>query len=244
MKCPSCESENFVKNGKIHNGKQRFKCKLCGRQFVENPVKKIIGPETIALVEKLLLEKISLAGIARVLEISESWLQKYVNKKYENITHKINVTDKIKGKMTVECDEICSFVGKKENKLWVWLAKDRDSKEIVGASIGSREKEEAYNLWNSMPSVYRQCAVSYTDLWVAYNGVFPRLRHRPVPKGSGGTNNIESFNNVMRQRVARLVRKTSSFSKKKKIISVRYIILYIIIIIKKISDIFISNLSE
>ena len=58
--------------------------KVCGRQFVENPVKKVIGPETIALAEKLLSEKISLAGIAGVSEISESRLRKYVDKKYEN----------------------------------------------------------------------------------------------------------------------------------------------------------------
>jgi hypothetical protein len=30
-----------------------------------------------------LLEKISLAGIARIMEVSECWLQKYVNKKHE-----------------------------------------------------------------------------------------------------------------------------------------------------------------
>ena len=27
---------NIVKNGKIHNGKQNYKCRDCGRQFVEN----------------------------------------------------------------------------------------------------------------------------------------------------------------------------------------------------------------
>jgi hypothetical protein len=31
----------------------------------------------------LLLEKISLAGIARVCDVSETWLQDYVNRKYE-----------------------------------------------------------------------------------------------------------------------------------------------------------------
>jgi hypothetical protein len=36
------------------------------------------------LIDKLLLEKIPLAGIARVLEISETWLQSYVNKVYES----------------------------------------------------------------------------------------------------------------------------------------------------------------
>ncbi|PSB12554.1 hypothetical protein C7B62_01675 [Pleurocapsa sp. CCALA 161] len=40
--CPSCNSEQIVKNGKIHNGKQNYKCRDCGRQFVENPQHKTI----------------------------------------------------------------------------------------------------------------------------------------------------------------------------------------------------------
>jgi transposase-like protein len=35
--CPICESAGSVKNGHIHNGKQRYLCKVCSRQFVENP---------------------------------------------------------------------------------------------------------------------------------------------------------------------------------------------------------------
>ncbi|MEM1009148.1 MAG: IS1 family transposase [Myxococcota bacterium] len=36
-KCPQCQSEIVVKNGRIHNGKQRFLCKSCARQFVQAP---------------------------------------------------------------------------------------------------------------------------------------------------------------------------------------------------------------
>ena len=63
--CPSCESNSIVKNGKIHNGKQNYKCRNCGRQFVEDPQNKVITQETKDLIDKLLLEKILLAGIAR-----------------------------------------------------------------------------------------------------------------------------------------------------------------------------------
>ena len=62
--------------------------------------------------------------------------------------------------------------------------------------------------------VYRQCAVSYTDFWSAYGTVFPQKRHKAVGKETGMTNYIERFNNTMRQRISRLVRKTLSFSKK------------------------------
>ena len=62
--------------------------------------------------------------------------------------------------------------------------------------------------------MYRQCAVAYTDFWEAYAAVLPSKRHRAVGKESGQTSHIERTNNTLRQRVARLVRKTLSFSKK------------------------------
>ena len=59
-----------------------------------------------------------------------------------------------------------------------------------------------------------QCAVCYTDYWAAYEQVIPSKRHKAVGKNSGLTKHIERFNNTMRQRISRLVRKTLSFSKK------------------------------
>ena len=82
--CPSCNSENIIKNGSIHNGTQKYACKECRRQFVLEP-KNSISEEKKKLINKLLLEKIPLAGIARVIDISERCLQNYVNKKYDSI---------------------------------------------------------------------------------------------------------------------------------------------------------------
>ena len=68
-------------------------------------------------------------------------------------------------------------------------------------------------MWESLPSVYRQCAVAYTDFWNAYGRVIPWTRHRAVGKETGKKSYIERFNNTLRQRISRLVRKTLSFSK-------------------------------
>jgi len=214
MFCPVCKSERIVKNGSIHNKKQKFMCKECGRQFVEEPENRIIPDETKELVDRLLLEKISLAGIARAAGVSERWLQDYVNRKYEEVPRKVTVRKKEKGPLTIECDEMHSFVGNKGNKQWIWLAKDADTGEIVGCYVGRRDKKGAQGLWDSLPGVYRQCAVCHTDFWAAYEAVLPFSRHRASDKKSGKTNHIERFNNTMRQRVSRLVRKTLSFSKK------------------------------
>jgi transposase-like protein len=94
MNCPACDSRNIIKNGSIHSGKRKYRCKDCGRQFDENPQNKVIPRETWDLVDRLLLEKIPLAGIARVNGISEPWLQRYVNMKYENIDRGIDISKK------------------------------------------------------------------------------------------------------------------------------------------------------
>ncbi len=60
----------------------------------------------------------------------------------------------------MQCDELWSFVDNKGNKQWVWLALDADTREIVGVYIGNRDETAAWKLWDSLPGVYRQCAVA------------------------------------------------------------------------------------
>ncbi|MCT7952786.1 IS1 family transposase [Ancylothrix sp. C2] len=210
-----------MKNGRTSSGKQNFKCKECGRQFVLVPRHQPQSQEK-KIIDKLLLEKISLAGIVRATGVSPRWLQYYVNKKLALVLRVVNVTFKKKGKLTLQCDEMWSFVGSKGNKQWICrLAIDTRTKEIVGVFIGSRDLLGAKGLWDSLPPVYRQCARRdvraerlYTDFWQAYSTIFPTKRHKAVAKNSGLTNYIERFNNTMRQRIARLGRKVLSFSKK------------------------------
>ena len=91
---------------------------------------------------------------------------------------------------------------------------DEKTREIVGVYIGNRDREAAKQLWLSLPGVYRQCAVVYTDFWEAYKQVIPAKRHQAVEKETGKTSYIERLNCTLRQRISRLVRKTLSFSKK------------------------------
>jgi len=74
LSCPTCSSDDIMKNGRTRRGKQNHKCRECGRQFVEDPQWKPKDKDTITLVKLLLLEKISLAGIVRAVGVSASWL--------------------------------------------------------------------------------------------------------------------------------------------------------------------------
>jgi insertion element IS1 protein InsB len=54
---------------------------------------------------------------------------------------------------------------------------------------------------------------SKTTFWKAYQAAIPSQQHQPGGKETGETAHIERFNNTLRQRLARFVRKTLSFSK-------------------------------
>jgi len=46
-----------------------------------------------------------------------------------------------KGVLILECDVLWPYVGKKRRQKWVWLALNRDTREIVGMAVGARGGE-------------------------------------------------------------------------------------------------------
>ena len=212
MQCPRCSSQKIIKNGSIANGKKKFMCKDCSRQFVENPKIKIISKETWEIVDRLLVEKISQAGISRALGISKRWLRKYIKEKRNEVPKKPFKMSTNK-KIHIEFDELWTYSGNKENDLWLWIAVERKTRLIVGAHLGKRDIEGAQGLWNSLSDDCREHGIFYTDHLSAYSAVFPAKQHKPVDKKSGKTSHIERLNLTFRQRVAALVRKSLSFSR-------------------------------
>ena len=112
----------------------------------------------------------------------------------------------------LELDELWSFVRHKDNKTWVWLALCRRTRQVVAVAVGDRSRTTCRRLWERLPAGYRYKR-TYTDFWKAYAHVVPKRHHRAVGKDSGQTNHVERFNNTLRQRLSRFVRKSLSFSK-------------------------------
>ncbi len=113
---------------------------------------------------------------------------------------------------TLELDELWSFVLKKANKRWIWIALCRRTRQVVAYIIGDRSEATCHRLWERIPAAYRS-GLCCTDLWAAYASVIPQEQHVAVGKESGLTAHVERWNNTLRQRLARFVRKTLSFSK-------------------------------
>jgi len=218
--CPRCGSMWFKRNGHIHTGKQNHRCQRCGRAFVLNPENSVITQEQCLLIERLLLERISLRGICRAVGVGLRWLLHFMGECFQAAPEHLYVTSPsstqtvILQRLEAEMDELWGFVGKKANRHWVWIAMDATSRQIIAFHVGDRSGQSAKALWEQIPAVYQEQAMFYTDQYEVYKGVIPSARHRAISKLARKTNHVERFNCTLRQRVSRLARATLSFSKK------------------------------
>jgi IS1 family transposase len=114
--------------------------------------------------------------------------------------------------LALELDELWSFVLKRANKRWVWIALCRATRQVGAYVVGDRSAATCRKLWEQIPAAYRS-AHCYTDFWEAYHRVIPSEQHTAAGKGAGFTAHVERWNNTLRQRLGRFVRKSLSFSK-------------------------------
>lgn len=154
-KCPTCSSVLIKKNGHIHNGKQKYQCLACHKQFVLDPTQKLIDEETKSLVRKTLLERVSLEGVCRIFDLSMPWLLAFIDSLIQELPENLNAevvteNDEIEV-VLLEADELWSYVGSKENPQWLWLVIHSKTRQVVAMQIGSRNKQTAEKLFYKLP---------------------------------------------------------------------------------------------
>ena len=100
--------------------------------------------------------------------------------------------------------------GGKKDACWLWWAIDRASKCILGWTLGNRGTATAERLDAQLPHAGH--LIFATDFWHPYAKIFHQANH---VQGKAHTFTIESLNNRIRCYLARLKRKTHSYSKSK-----------------------------
>jgi insertion element IS1 protein InsB len=113
----------------------------------------------------------------------------------------------------LELDELWSFVYCKEWKRWIWIALCRRTRQIVAYFVGDRSEQSAQQFWQRVPKSY-QASRTFSHFWEPYAKVIESAGHQMVGKDSGDPCHVERWNNTLRQRIGRFVRKTLSFSKR------------------------------
>lgn len=160
------------------------------------------------------MERGSLRAIARILRVSLHWVVQQAKQCWQAVGTELPIGKLDNAELDLYClgaDEMWTFVGAKDCPEWLWLAIERRTGLVVGFHIGGRNQEGALGLWLSIPKQLRKKALVFTDGLDASANVFEPSQHQP--EGKPQTIKIERLNNTIRQRCARLVRKTLSFSK-------------------------------
>jgi IS1 family transposase len=111
----------------------------------------------------------------------------------------------------LELDELWSFVGRKAEQLWLWVALCRRTRQIVGWTLGDRSLQSACDLRAALAPGYRNRRTR-SDFWDAYAAAFSARTHRACGKEEGETNHVERWFGTLRARVGRLVRKAYSLN--------------------------------
>lgn len=79
---------------------------------------------------RLLRKKISLHGICRAAGVGIKWLKHFMVDRFKAALDHLHIQfpgspgDVIVQQLYAEADEMCSFVRKKANKQWLWIAMD------------------------------------------------------------------------------------------------------------------------
>ena len=155
MTCPTCKAE-AQRFGTNRNGSQRFRCVECKKTFSAKPTDRIEGSYIeMARVEKvlqLLLEGCSVRAIERISGLHRDTILRLLvaaGEKCEKLLGRLIVNVPVKD---VECDEIWSFIGKKQKAMeedddpnygdaYCFVAMERNTKLVLNFALGKRNQD-------------------------------------------------------------------------------------------------------
>lgn len=165
MTCHNCRIE-AKRHGRDRKGNQRYQCRQCSKTFLEPRDKPLDGMylpiEKAELILKMLLEGNSVSSVSRLTDVHIATILKLLVKageKCERIMaqklRNVEVRD-------VECDELWSFIGKKQKRVrpdddqnlgdaYTFVAIERHSKLVLNIAMGKRDQADH--------AVYHGCVV-------------------------------------------------------------------------------------
>jgi hypothetical protein len=118
----------------------------------------LIAAETRALIERLLVERLSWRGICRAGGVTRTWLGGVLVQGGEARPEHLNVDavsrtqDGVMHRLEVEADARPRLVKKQEHKPWMWIAMDAKRRQVIAVHVGDRRRRRAKRGWAKRPA--------------------------------------------------------------------------------------------
>ena len=119
-----CGSTNIVRNGKDYKGAQKYKWNDC-LSYGTLEAKPRYSEAFKQRVIRAYLERMSMWGIHRVFGVHPETLARWLLESVDNMPELESTLDEANEDDILELDELWSFVLKKVNKVWIWIAIER-----------------------------------------------------------------------------------------------------------------------
>ena len=116
--CKHCGSSEKVKNGYV-GGKQRYKCKGCGKSYRDGDLREKYTNEQRLRVIKWYLEGVGIMSIERMEKVPNPLIIKWIRKFAKILRARLNeiqIPDDARKIQIIELDELFSYCQKKLTK--------------------------------------------------------------------------------------------------------------------------------
>jgi len=111
-------------------------------------------------------------GIERTFGVSRRTLSAWLKEQANDLPPLEETLQPVECKKipVLEVDELRSFVFRSKDKVWVWIAMNRETREIVASACGDRTENTCRILWDRVPSAYKEDIV-FSDYWSSYQAI-------------------------------------------------------------------------
>ena len=149
--CHQCSSVNIEKNGTDYKGSQKYHCLDCNKYGTLNPQNRDYPRFFRDLVLRAYRERASMRGIQRIFGIARQTLARWLQQEAIELPDLAETLVPPDENDVLELDELWSFVLKKSEKRWIWIALCRRTRQVVAYYIGDRSEKSCRKLWERIP---------------------------------------------------------------------------------------------
>jgi insertion element IS1 protein InsB len=203
MNCKKCNSEHIVKCGLQKNGRQKFKCKSCGKyqQLEYSYNSHSVSDSQIIQLTK---EGCGIRSTSRILKITPNT----VIRRILRIAKCLNRKQPLISGGIYQVDELFTFIGNKNKRVCVAYSFEPNTGKVIDVVVGSRNKTNLRIVIDTL--LLSNPKKITTDKLNIYKEIIPKTIHSTKFRGING---IERMNLNLRTHLKRLSRRSICFSK-------------------------------